>query len=157
MPFALSYSLWRLPLASLFKTPCLHVVHTYLCYSIVVLLAAPGDWTRYFVFSIVVTVLVLNVHWRSPQTHRMAPWVRRLFIHLLPRLLVMRRPRKPPRRSVPPPPPHWKMISSARFNKPSDWPSPDDRGSGNVNSTPFDSHHNAMAMPRLAARCRLRK
>ncbi|KAF0288820.1 Acetylcholine receptor subunit alpha-like [Amphibalanus amphitrite] len=47
--------------------------------------------------SIVVTVLVLNVHWRSPQTHRMAPWVRRLFIQLLPRLLVMRRPRKPPK------------------------------------------------------------
>ncbi|XP_037093024.1 acetylcholine receptor subunit alpha-like [Pollicipes pollicipes] len=44
--------------------------------------------------SIMVTVLVLNVHWRSPQTHRMAPWVRRLFIQLLPRLLVMRRPRR---------------------------------------------------------------
>ncbi|KAK7868869.1 hypothetical protein R5R35_014193 [Gryllus longicercus] len=42
--------------------------------------------------SICVTVVVLNVHFRSPQTHKMAPWVRRVFIHILPRLLVMRRP-----------------------------------------------------------------
>lgn len=42
--------------------------------------------------SICVTVVVLNVHFRSPQTHVMAPWVRRVFIHILPRLLVMRRP-----------------------------------------------------------------
>ncbi|XP_017761787.1 PREDICTED: acetylcholine receptor subunit alpha-like isoform X1 [Eufriesea mexicana] len=42
--------------------------------------------------SICATVLVLNVHFRSPQTHVMAPWVRRVFIHVLPRLLVMRRP-----------------------------------------------------------------
>ncbi|OAD62187.1 Acetylcholine receptor subunit alpha-like 1, partial [Eufriesea mexicana] len=41
--------------------------------------------------SICATVLVLNVHFRSPQTHVMAPWVRRVFIHVLPRLLVMRR------------------------------------------------------------------
>ena len=38
------------------------------------------------------TVVVLNVHFRTPQTHTMAPWVRRVFIHILPRLLVMRRP-----------------------------------------------------------------
>ncbi|XP_044731605.1 acetylcholine receptor subunit alpha-like [Chrysoperla carnea] len=43
-------------------------------------------------FSICVTVVVLNVHFRSPQTHVMAPWVRRVFIHILPRLLVMQRP-----------------------------------------------------------------
>lgn len=42
--------------------------------------------------SICVTVVVLNVHFRSPQTHTMAPWVKRVFIHILPRLLVMRRP-----------------------------------------------------------------
>ncbi|KYM99031.1 Acetylcholine receptor subunit alpha-like protein [Cyphomyrmex costatus] len=42
--------------------------------------------------SIGVTVVVLNVHFRSPQTHKMAPWVKRVFIHILPRLLVMRRP-----------------------------------------------------------------
>ncbi|KAL2722020.1 acetylcholine receptor subunit alpha-like isoform X1, partial [Vespula maculifrons] len=43
-------------------------------------------------FSICITVVVLNVHFRSPQTHVMAPWVRRVFIHVLPRLLAMRRP-----------------------------------------------------------------
>ncbi|CAG9857689.1 unnamed protein product [Phyllotreta striolata] len=42
--------------------------------------------------SICVTVVVLNVHFRSPQTHRMSPWVKRVFIHILPRLLVMKRP-----------------------------------------------------------------
>lgn len=42
--------------------------------------------------SICVTVVVLNVHFRSPQTHTMAPWVRTVFINHLPKLLVMRRP-----------------------------------------------------------------
>ncbi|XP_065214924.1 acetylcholine receptor subunit alpha-like isoform X1 [Planococcus citri] len=42
--------------------------------------------------SICVTVVVLNVHFRSPQTHKMAPWVKRVFIHILPKLLVMKRP-----------------------------------------------------------------
>jgi len=43
-------------------------------------------------FSICVTVLVLNIHFRTPETHKMAPWVRKVFIHILPRLLNMRRP-----------------------------------------------------------------
>ncbi|PAA86923.1 hypothetical protein BOX15_Mlig023922g1 [Macrostomum lignano] len=42
--------------------------------------------------SIVVTVVVLNVHFRGPSTHRMAPWVRRLFLESLPELLLMPRP-----------------------------------------------------------------
>ncbi|XP_054160123.1 acetylcholine receptor subunit alpha-like isoform X1 [Oppia nitens] len=42
--------------------------------------------------SICVTVGVLNVHFRSSSTHRMSPWVRTLFIHMLPRLLLMKRP-----------------------------------------------------------------
>lgn len=42
--------------------------------------------------SICVSVIVLNVHFRSPATHKMAPWVKRVFIHILPRLLLMRRP-----------------------------------------------------------------
>ncbi|XP_035713350.1 acetylcholine receptor subunit alpha-like [Folsomia candida] len=42
--------------------------------------------------SICVTVVVLNVHFRSPQTHTMSPWVRRVFLHILPRLLMMKRP-----------------------------------------------------------------
>jgi len=49
--------------------------------------------------SICVTVVVLNVHFRSPQTHVMAPWVRRVFIHVLPRLLVMRRYNTPSQRT----------------------------------------------------------
>ena len=42
--------------------------------------------------SIIVTVIVLNVHFRSPATHVMSPWVKRVFVDILPRLLLMRRP-----------------------------------------------------------------
>ncbi|XP_062126666.1 acetylcholine receptor subunit alpha-like isoform X7 [Drosophila sulfurigaster albostrigata] len=42
--------------------------------------------------SICVTVVVLNVHFRSPQTHRMAPWVKRVFINFLPKFLFIKRP-----------------------------------------------------------------
>lgn len=43
-------------------------------------------------FSIIVTVFVLNIHFRSPATHNMSPWIRELFLNVLPRLLLMRRP-----------------------------------------------------------------
>ena len=46
---------------------------------------------KYF-YSICVTVVVLNVHFRTPETHTMTPWIRRVFIHILPRLLSMKRP-----------------------------------------------------------------
>nr|CAD7464034.1 unnamed protein product [Timema tahoe] len=42
--------------------------------------------------SISVTVFVLNVHFRSPSTHKMSPWVKRVFLHFMPRVLMMRRP-----------------------------------------------------------------
>ena len=42
--------------------------------------------------SIIVTVIVLNVHFRSPSTHSMSPWVKKVFLNILPRLLLMRRP-----------------------------------------------------------------
>ena len=42
--------------------------------------------------SIIVTVIVLNVHFRSPSTHTMSPWVQRVFLSILPRLLLMQRP-----------------------------------------------------------------
>ncbi|XP_039291421.1 acetylcholine receptor subunit beta-like 2 [Nilaparvata lugens] len=47
--------------------------------------------------SICVTVCVLNVHFRSPSTHNMSPWVKKVFLHLMPRLLMMRRPPYSPR------------------------------------------------------------
>ncbi|KAK3880651.1 hypothetical protein Pcinc_014871, partial [Petrolisthes cinctipes] len=47
--------------------------------------------------SICVTVGVLNVHFRSPSTHKMSPWVKRVFIHVMPRLLLMRRPQYDPK------------------------------------------------------------
>ncbi|XP_054726798.1 acetylcholine receptor subunit alpha-like isoform X2 [Anastrepha obliqua] len=43
--------------------------------------------------SICVTVVVLNVHFRSPQTHRMAPWVKCVFVDLLPQFLFIKRPK----------------------------------------------------------------
>ncbi|XP_022686204.1 acetylcholine receptor subunit alpha-like 1 isoform X2 [Varroa jacobsoni] len=42
--------------------------------------------------SVLVAIAVLNVHFRSPSTHKMSPWVRRVFIRVLPRLLLMRSP-----------------------------------------------------------------
>ena len=36
-------------------------------------------------FSVVVTIGVLNVNFRTPATHKMAPWVRKIFIDFLPR------------------------------------------------------------------------
>nr|CAD7446648.1 unnamed protein product [Timema bartmani] len=47
--------------------------------------------------SISVTVFVLNVHFRIlvtvlPPPHKMSPWVKRVFLHFMPRVLMMRRP-----------------------------------------------------------------
>ncbi|KAM9770732.1 LOW QUALITY PROTEIN: neuronal acetylcholine receptor subunit beta-2-like [Menidia menidia] len=44
-------------------------------------------------FSTVCTACVLNVHHRSPSTHHMPDWVKRLFLASLPTFLLMRRPR----------------------------------------------------------------
>uniref|UniRef100_A0A2I3G1W2 Cholinergic receptor nicotinic alpha 4 subunit n=1 Tax=Nomascus leucogenys TaxID=61853 RepID=A0A2I3G1W2_NOMLE len=50
-------------------------------------------FTMIFVtLSIVITVFVLNVHHRSPRTHTMPTWVRRVFLDIVPRLLLMKRP-----------------------------------------------------------------
>ena len=43
--------------------------------------------------STLVTVIVLNVHYRTTSTHTMSPWVRQMFLKLLPRILGMRRPK----------------------------------------------------------------
>ena len=42
--------------------------------------------------SVVITIMVLNVHYRKPSTHKMAPWVRKVFIRRLPKLLLMKVP-----------------------------------------------------------------
>ncbi|KAL3865501.1 hypothetical protein ACJMK2_042889 [Sinanodonta woodiana] len=42
--------------------------------------------------SIFLTVYTLSVHFRSPTTHKMSPWVRRVFTDILPRILCMQRP-----------------------------------------------------------------
>ena len=42
--------------------------------------------------SIIITVIVLNIHYRSPSTHVMSAWVRLVFLEILPKLLMMRRP-----------------------------------------------------------------
>ncbi|XP_073978200.1 nicotinic acetylcholine receptor beta2 isoform X2 [Rhodnius prolixus] len=42
--------------------------------------------------SICVTVCVLNVHFRSPSTHEMGPWMKKIFLVYMPKLLMLRRP-----------------------------------------------------------------
>ncbi|KAL3309735.1 cholinergic receptor, nicotinic, partial [Cichlidogyrus casuarinus] len=44
------------------------------------------------IFAIMVTVLIINWNYRTTRTHSVPKWVRRLFMELLPRLLMMRRP-----------------------------------------------------------------
>ena len=43
--------------------------------------------------SILITVIVLNVHFRSPSTHSMPDWVKSVFLKVLPKLLLMRQPK----------------------------------------------------------------
>ncbi|KAI5163866.1 neuronal acetylcholine receptor subunit alpha-3 [Manis pentadactyla] len=50
-------------------------------------------FTMIFVtLSIVITVFVLNVHYRTPTTHTMPTWVKTIFLNLLPRVMFMTRP-----------------------------------------------------------------
>lgn len=50
-------------------------------------------FTMIFVtLSIVITVFVLNVHYRTPMTHTMPEWVKAVFLGVLPRVMLMRRP-----------------------------------------------------------------
>uniref|UniRef100_A0A3Q3JS83 Cholinergic receptor, nicotinic, alpha 3 n=1 Tax=Monopterus albus TaxID=43700 RepID=A0A3Q3JS83_MONAL len=59
-------------------------------------------FTMIFVtLSIVITVFVLNVHYRTPKTHTMPCWVRSVFLQLLPRVMFMTRPDRDPERHKP--------------------------------------------------------
>lgn len=50
-------------------------------------------FTMIFVtLSIVITVFVLNVHYRTPSTHTMPTWVKTIFLSVLPRVMFMTRP-----------------------------------------------------------------
>ncbi|XP_062998858.1 neuronal acetylcholine receptor subunit alpha-3 isoform X2 [Elgaria multicarinata webbii] len=49
-------------------------------------------FTMIFVtLSIVITVFVLNVHYRTPRTHTMPEWVKTIFLNFLPRIMFMTR------------------------------------------------------------------
>ena len=43
--------------------------------------------------SIFLTVYTLSVHFRSPATHEMSPWTKRIFTEILPKILFMKRPK----------------------------------------------------------------
>ncbi|TRY83525.1 hypothetical protein DNTS_016243, partial [Danionella cerebrum] len=60
-------------------------------------------FTMIFVtLSIVITVFVLNVHHRSPSTHKMPHWVHSVFLDIIPRWLFMKRPEhEQKRRNIP--------------------------------------------------------
>ncbi|KAM8974573.1 neuronal acetylcholine receptor subunit alpha-3-like [Pelodytes ibericus] len=52
-------------------------------------------FTMIFVtLSIVITVFVLNVHYRTPKTHTMPRWVKKIFLQMLPKIMFMTRPAK---------------------------------------------------------------
>ena len=44
------------------------------------------------IFTILITVVIINWNFRTPRTHRMSKWVRVVFLNYLPRLLFMKRP-----------------------------------------------------------------
>ncbi|CAI5791546.1 acetylcholine receptor subunit beta [Podarcis lilfordi] len=68
--------------------------------------------------SVILSVVVLNLHHRSPNTHEMPFWVRQIFIHTLPRYLGLRRPK--PETLLKPAPPHPKQETVVKSNRRTD-------------------------------------
>uniref|UniRef100_A0A3B5KY49 Cholinergic receptor, nicotinic, alpha 6 n=1 Tax=Xiphophorus couchianus TaxID=32473 RepID=A0A3B5KY49_9TELE len=90
-------------------------------------------FTMIFVtLSIVITVFVLNVHYRTPMTHTMPEWVRMVFLGVLPRVMLMRRPidqgkevpTPVPPPMVPPPPPQANPAQGPPESEPPKAPRP---------------------------------
>ncbi|GMR60185.1 hypothetical protein PMAYCL1PPCAC_30380, partial [Pristionchus mayeri] len=52
------------------------------------------------VITILVTVIIINVYFRSPTTHRMPNWVRVVFLQIMPKFLCMRRPKATEKRKT---------------------------------------------------------
>ncbi|KAK6023454.1 Neurotransmitter-gated ion-channel ligand binding domain protein [Ostertagia ostertagi] len=50
------------------------------------------------VITILVTVIIINVYFRSPTTHRMPAWVRTLFLEWMPCVMCMQRPKSASRK-----------------------------------------------------------
>ncbi|KRZ42935.1 Acetylcholine receptor subunit beta-type unc-29 [Trichinella pseudospiralis] len=46
------------------------------------------------IITILVTVIIINVFFRGPTTHRMPQWVRHTFLDFLPKMLMMKRPKR---------------------------------------------------------------
>lgn len=44
------------------------------------------------IVTILITVIIINWNFRTPQTHRMPRWIRVIFLDLLPRIIMMTRP-----------------------------------------------------------------
>ncbi|KAL3097033.1 hypothetical protein niasHS_002749 [Heterodera schachtii] len=47
--------------------------------------------------STMVSVVTVNIRFRSGATHQMSPWVRVIFLNFLPKILFMKRPERPPK------------------------------------------------------------
>ncbi|KAK2151149.1 hypothetical protein LSH36_374g03034 [Paralvinella palmiformis] len=59
------------------------------------------------IFTILITVIIINWNFRTPRTHRMPRWVRVVFLNYLPRILFMKRPNHADR---------WSEKSYSRMN-----------------------------------------